>query len=85
MRGFPLSEAYGWFQSSQERGRTAEVCSLSAVMLVPGYRRVAGRRVLGSEQLKDTSSGGDPDRNADQTLGEGEGGHRGGQVPDLLV
>lgn len=83
VRGSPLYEGWGCFQSSREQDRTAEVCSLSVAMLVPGCKQAAGQRVLVSGQLRGMCSGENWSRIADQTA-EGEvEGHRNERVQNL--
>lgn len=61
------------------------VCSLSAAMLVPGYRPAAGQRVLVSGQLRGMCSGENLGHSAIQTAEEEAEDHRNGQVLKLSV
>lgn len=76
---------WGWFQSSQEWGHTAEVCSSFVEVLVPGYRQAAGQRGLESGQLKGTCSGENPGRSACRALEQEVEDHHNGQALDLSV
>lgn len=75
----------GWFQSSQEWGHTAEVCSSFVAVLVPGYRQTAGQRALVSGQLMGMCSGENPGRSADQTSEQEVEDHHNGRALDPSV
>jgi len=78
--GLLLWEAvWGWFQSSQVQGRTAEAWSSFVAPLVPGDTQAAGQPGLGSGQLKGTCSGENPGCNAGPPLKQELEDHHSGQ------
>ena len=80
-----LEEVWGWFQSSQEWGHTAEVCSSSVVALVPGCMWAAVQRALESGQLGRMYSGENPGHSAGQVLEREVEDRRNGQAQDPSV